>query len=261
MKNKKFLIGLLLSLIVVCFAVIAVAQEPAAAAAGAPAVHKKTLVDLIKSGGWAMWPLGACSFATITMIVINFQRVSSRKMMPPNVISDMEMLSRGEDFQKLWDMASKHDSFFTRSLVAGLKYINPEDPLGSKSKMETAIGEAVGREESRYGYFINFLSLLTSMSPMWGLLGTVSGMIGAFSKIGQGGMGKPEMLAANIAEALVCTATGLLVAICAMFFYFYFRNLLNAILKQAEGKFSVILDNLTGSGSVMEEKASTETPS
>jgi biopolymer transport protein ExbB len=88
---------------------------------------------------------------------------------------------------------------------------------------------------------------------MWGLLGTVSGMIGAFSKIGQGGMGKPEMLAKNIGEALVCTASGLMIAITAMGFYFLFRNILNAVMKESEGHFTEILDGVTGVRSVFEE--------
>ena len=57
---------------------------------------------------------------------------------------------------------------------------------------------------------------------MLGLLGTVSGMIKAFQTIGSQGMGKPEVLAGNIGEAL--TATGLIIAIPAMLFYYYFRN-------------------------------------
>jgi biopolymer transport protein ExbB len=87
---------------------------------------------------------------------------------------------------------------------------------------------------------------------MWGLLGTVSGMIGAFSKIGAGGMGKPEMLAKNIGEALVCTASGLMVAITAMGFYFFFRNTLNAVMKDSEGYFTQILDGMMGMGKEFE---------
>jgi biopolymer transport protein ExbB len=59
---------------------------------------------------------------------------------------------------------------------------------------------------------------------MFGLLGTVSGMIKAFQKIGLGGMGDPEKLAADIGEAMITTAFGLLVGIPAMFFYFYIKT-------------------------------------
>ena len=59
---------------------------------------------------------------------------------------------------------------------------------------------------------------------MLGLLGTVSGMIKAFHTMGTTGMGKPELLAANIGEALITTAAGLIIAIPAMFFFFFFKK-------------------------------------
>ena len=59
---------------------------------------------------------------------------------------------------------------------------------------------------------------------MLGLLGTVSGMIKSFSIISQGGMGDPSKLAGSIGEALVTTATGLVIAIPAMIAYFVFKN-------------------------------------
>ena len=59
---------------------------------------------------------------------------------------------------------------------------------------------------------------------MVGLLGTVSGMVKAFRNIAAQGLGKPELLANNISEALVTTATGLLIAIPALMAYFYFKN-------------------------------------
>ena len=71
---------------------------------------------------------------------------------------------------------------------------------------------------------IDYLSIIGATSPMLGLLGTVSGMIKAFKTMGTSGMGKPELLAANIGEALITTATGLIIAIPAMFFFFYFKK-------------------------------------
>jgi len=71
---------------------------------------------------------------------------------------------------------------------------------------------------------INYLSIIGGTAPMLGLLGTVSGMIKAFSVISQGGMGDPGKLAGSIGEALITTATGLVIAIPAMMAYFVFKN-------------------------------------
>lgn len=253
MKNKKLWTGLLLSLIVVCFAVFAVAQEPAAAASGALA-KKMTLWDLIVVGGWAMWPLGACSFGLIMMVVINYRQLSKKNMMPEGVMAQLKVAAGNQDLQRLWTLANGTKSLFTNAFVAGLRRVDPDNPAASKPKMEEAIAEAVSREESQASYWINFLSLITAISPMIGLLGTVSGMIGAFQKIAGGGMGKPELLAGNIGEALITTAAGLIVAIPSLFFYFLFRNRLNRILQTAEEQFSSLLEDLTGTGLVVEEE-------
>jgi biopolymer transport protein ExbB len=236
-------------------AVVAVGAACAwAQAAGAPTpppireAQNKTMMDLIRSGGWAMWPLGACSVLTVGLTILNFQRVNLRRMVPPAIVAQVRAVAGAGDVQQLWALVNSRDCLFCRALSAGLRHFRADDPAGCRAKMEAAIAETAGQEEAQYGFYVNFLALLTSMSPMWGLLGTVSGMIGAFSKIGGGGMGKPEILAKNISEALVCTATGLLIAICAMGFYFLYRNILNNVMKQSEKYFTEVLDTLSGAG-------------
>ena len=222
--------------------------EAAADADTPKAPTKLTLLGMIKQGGWAMWPLGACSLLLVTMVVMNFMKVNTKKMMPPDILAEIFASAQNQDVGAVWQTTNANRSLFTDALAAGLRHINPEDLEGSKDKMEGAIAEAVVRQEAQAGFWINFLNLVAGIAPMIGLLGTVSGMIGAFQKIGQGGMGKPELLAGNIGEALITTATGLVIAIPAVFFYFLFRNNLNRILMQAEEGFSLVLDRLTGTG-------------
>ena len=254
-------ISLMMMLLVAGVACCAMAQTAPAAPTGLQVQNEVTLIHLIKSGGWAMWPLGACSFATVSLVLLNLQRVNRGKMVPQVLVAQIKNAAASGDVQQVWNATNATDTFFTRGLLSGLRQFRGEDPLGSRKKMEEAISETVGREETRYAFFVNFLALLTTMSPMWGLLGTVSGMIGAFSKIGGGGMGKPEMLAKNISEALVCTATGLLIAICAMGFYFLFRNILNTVMKDAEAGYSEILDALMGQGNAAFETTAAEAAS
>jgi biopolymer transport protein ExbB len=260
MSTKRIMIrGVLVAALLAAGSFTALwAQEPAPAEP-APAAKEMTLLGLIKVGGWAMWPLGLCSFAMITMAAVNFQKVSQKRLIPPDALAQIRAAAAQQDLAKVWKVARATPSLFTTSLAAGLRHLDPEDPIGSKPRVEEAIGETVGRQEAQVGFWINFLSLISAVSPMIGLLGTVSGMIGAFQKIGAGGMGKPELLASNIGEALITTATGLVIAIPAMFFFFFFRNSLNRMVQRAEELFTEVLDELTGSGvSQMEEEEEVE---
>ncbi len=80
--------------------------------------------------------------------------------------------------------------------------------------------------------WIQYMNVIATIAPMVGLLGTVSGMIGAFQTIATGGMGKPELLAGDIGEALITTATGLTIGIPAMVFYFVLRNRLDSRIEE-----------------------------
>jgi biopolymer transport protein ExbB len=88
-----------------------------------------------------------------------------------------------------------------------------------KAMEESSVEEIAGP----FG-IISYLSILATLAPMVGMLGTVSGMIKAFRNIALGGMGKPELLADNISEALITTAVGLVVGIPAMFAFFFFKS-------------------------------------
>ena len=221
----------------------------------APAPKKQTLWDIVKTGGWAMWPLGACSVCVVTLVIMDIRLVSRNNLIPAPVVASIRGAAEKGEVGQMYRLAKASPNLFTKGLIPGLRKLNPEDPAGSKAEMEGAIAESVGREEAQVGFWINFLSLITGVAPMIGLLGTVSGMIGAFQKIGMGGMGKPELLASNIGEALITTATGLCIAIPAMFAYFIFRNNLSRIVREAEAEYSAILDALTGGGDLFDGEA------
>jgi biopolymer transport protein ExbB len=91
--------------------------------------------------------------------------------------------------------------------------------------MRDAIDEVSDEEATTLFQKISYLSLIASVAPMLGLLGTVGGMIEAFNVIAaMEGMANPADLAAGISKALITTLTGLIVAIPVLSFYMFFRN-------------------------------------
>ena len=243
----------------------AIAQEPpppappADTAAPPPqtqSLWRRYIVPL----GWCGYPLALCSIGVVTMIILNVRMVTRKNLMPVGVVIPLRAAAEQRDVGQMYSLARATPNLFTKGLLPGLRKINPEDPAASKTNMEGAIAEAVGREEAQVSFWINFLSLFASISPMVGLLGTVSGMIGAFGKIGSGGMGKPELLAEYIKEALFTTAAGLMIAIPAIFAFFIFRNNLSRIIRDAEGEYSFLLDALTGTTNLFAESEAAVAP-
>lgn len=254
---KKQFLALLILLAMLAPVAIALAQDappPAPPADNTPPPQKKTLwEEWIRPLGWCGWPLAACSIGVVTMIILNSRMVTRKNLLPMAVVIPLRTAAEQRDVGQMYSLCRATPNLFTKGLLPGLRKINPDDPAASKEAMESAIAESVGREEAQVSFWINFLSLFASISPMIGLLGTVSGMIGAFGKIGLGGMGRPEQLAENIKEALFTTAAGLMIAIPAIFAFFLFRNNLSRIIREAEALYSEIMDALTGSSNLFAE--------
>ncbi|MGA1354803.1 MAG: MotA/TolQ/ExbB proton channel family protein [Candidatus Limnocylindrus sp.] len=91
-------------------------------------------------------------------------------------------------------------------------------------------------EMARLKQYLPILATIASIAPFVGLFGTCKGIIAAFSDIATQGMGGPSVIAAGISEALVATATGLLVAIPALMFYNYFSKAISNLALELESQ-------------------------
>ncbi|PAL05662.1 biopolymer transporter ExbB, partial [Staphylococcus hominis] len=94
--------------------------------------------------------------------------------------------------------------------------------------------------------FLNALGTIASAGPLLGLLGTVVGMIQMFLGILDHGVGDVNQLAGGIGKALVCTATGMIVAIPALMFHRYFKGRIGGYVIEMEMEASALLDALDG---------------
>ncbi len=103
----------------------------------------------------------------------------------------------------------------------------------------------------RMGRFLNALGTIASAGPLLGLLGTVVGMIQMFMGILDHGVGDVNQLAGGIGKALVCTATGMIVAIPALMFHRHFRSRIDGYVIEMEQEATALLDALDGRAAVM----------
>ena len=169
-----------------------------------------------------MVPLGLLSVATLGFTVYNFIHMRRVNFIDDVAVDALDRAVRQMDVEQARSVCRAHPGPVTNTFSAGLAQVEQEHFV--PAAIEKAFECAATRELSGAYVNVNYLSIIAALSPMLGLLGTVSGMVKAFNSIAAEGMGKPELLADYISEALITTATGMSIAIPAMFFYFFFRN-------------------------------------
>ena len=183
--------------------------------------QEKSLIDMYKAGGWAMYPLTLLSISGFGLIVYNFMAVRADPILNTEATVQIDEALAAIDVEKAKTICQESPSPITNIIEAGMNRVdvNNFDP----EQVKEAIEESSSEELAGPFVLINYLSVVGSLSPMVGLLGTVSGMVKAFNVIEAEGAGSAQALAGNISEALT-TATGMIVGIPAMFFFFFFKN-------------------------------------
>ena len=240
--------GLLISLFLAAAISSAADSKPAEITKTEVTGKDTSMIDLFKTGGPLMYPLALCSFAVIGLIVYHIMELTKKKFVPDEQLNVLRQLMYKHDKKTAYAYCDQNPNFLTNAFAAGVLRLKNDTPDKGVPFAEAAMNEAIDGQETRMNFWMNMISVIAAISPMIGLLGTVSGMIKAFQKIGMGGMGKPEQLAGNIGEALITTATGLLVGIPAMLAFFIFRGKLDSLLTNVTDSLTELIDLYTGEG-------------
>lgn len=222
--------------------------EPAPAAAGGetlPEVESRSALSYYTGGGPIMHFLLLCSIGTIAAAAYCFLNINGRKMVPKNLMNTLVRQMQERDVTNAYNLCDDNPNSFTRVVGAALLKINFERDQANKVSMEQAAGETLDQEETKQMLWVNYLNVFATLAPMLGLLGTVTGMIGAFDQLAAG-RAEPNDLAGGIGTAMLTTAGGLVVGIPAMFFYFFFRNRLMAITADIQKNTTFLIDILSG---------------
>ena len=197
------------------------------------------MFDLIKAGGWLMVPILACSLAAATLIVERLLALRRARVLPEQLVA---ILRRWVDLGAvhLTDMdVLPLGSPLGRIVAAGLaNRYRSRDIL--RERVED-VGRHVVHELER---FLNALGTIAAISPLLGLLGTVTGMIKVFEVVAAQGNSNFSLLSIGIAEALVTTAAGLTVAIPSLLFYRYFQRRIDELVVDMEQETLELIDLL-----------------
>lgn len=221
---------------------LAVAADVDAAAAS----EGLNLWQLLAQGGWAMWPLRLCSLGALALTIHAARETRRVRFVPEALLPSLGDMMDKRDIPGALGLVGADGTVLSRVLAQALTRARPDLPDANKTRVEESIAEGIEHEEAAIGQWVNYLNVVATVAPMIGLLGTVSGMIGAFQTISSGGMGRPELLAGDIGEALITTAAGLVIGIPAMVAYFVLRNRLGNQVLASTQVATRLVDRLAG---------------
>ena len=185
--------------------------------------------EIVKAGGPFMAPIILCSIIAAGILLERLWTLQRKRVLPQELIKRVTDLTDKNQVTPKVIEALEKNSPLGRVLAAALA----NRDRGREIMMERVedTGRHVIHELER---FLNSLGTIASISPLLGLLGTVTGIIRAFNAVMLGGMGDPRMLAGGISEALITTAGGLAVAIPSFIAYRYLRGKVEGIVVDME---------------------------
>ncbi len=174
------------------------------------------MIELFYKGGPIMWPILVASITALTVALERFLFVllESTRRNPQQVREIISWVERG-DVAAARKMGANSPDFVARALVQA---------LGHEKAFPEAMLAAASVELRRFSRGLGLLDTLITLSPLLGLLGTVTGMISSFGMLGGAELGAPSAITGGIAEALLATAFGLGVAITALLPFNYMNS-------------------------------------
>lgn len=198
------------------------------------------MLDILMAGGWGMLPILLCSAIALAIVLERFWSLRRRYVLPPGLGEEVGEWARSGKLDAAHLEALAKGSPLGELLAAALAVRNRPREL-IKERIEDTGRHVVHRMER----YLNTLGTIALIGPLLGLLGTVIGLIRMFLAVMANGAGDPMKMAGGIGEALICTASGLVVAIPAYVLHRYFRSRIAGYVVAMEQQASRLLDTLS----------------
>ncbi|MBN2216486.1 MAG: MotA/TolQ/ExbB proton channel family protein [Pirellulales bacterium] len=196
-------------------------------------IPTKNLWSIIRSGGLLMIPLGICSLILMAFVFERAISLRRGRVIPrPFVRRFLEQMRGGElDRDAALQLCEESGSPVSEVFAGAVrKWARPA------VEVEQGIIDAGERVTNSLRRYLRVLNAIATISPLLGLLGTVVGMISAFNAIATSdAMGRPELLATGISQALLTTAAGLSIAIPALIVYLFFASRVDRLIMDIDG--------------------------
>jgi biopolymer transport protein ExbB len=201
------------------------------------------MIELIVKGGVFMYPIIFCSIVALAVFIERIFLLRRKKIIPDDFIRQVEDLIKKEKFSEAVFLCQSNISSISKIFLAGLKNARKGMWL-----VKEAIEERGSREALILEKHVSILATIANLTPLLGLLGTVSGMIKTFKVISVQGIGNPAPLAGGIAEALITTAAGLSIAIPTLVGHRFLKDKANTLVFEMEEDSIRLVDLMEGLG-------------
>ena len=186
--------------------------------------------ETVNESSWLWWYVEACgvffgplflliSIVFIALSIMNWLAISRNAIVPSEILEQFNEKWEAKEYQEAYDIVKTSDSSLGKILAVGL--VKMSDGVVA---VEQAMNDATEQEVMALEHRLSYLGTIASTTPMVGLLGTVWGMIYAFSVIAKTGAPQASDLARGISLALVTTQIALLIAIPALVLFEIFKN-------------------------------------
>ena len=193
--------------------------------------------EFITGGGIFMWPLLACSVLIIAFSIERAWFLQKRLICPEGLSNQVKNLidSNSLDDKQATELARLSSLGFL--LINCLKYKKL-----SRENLESKIEEKAAEVHYSLERNLAMLGTIATISPLLGLLGTVVGMITAFTGLTETSGANPDLLAAGISQALITTAFGLLIAVPGLVLHKYFEHKIKYLMLSLQKEVSDFID-------------------
>jgi biopolymer transport protein ExbB len=197
------------------------------------------VIDLISSGGIVMYPIILCSIIALAVFLERLWVLQRNRIIPSELVRGVAEQVKKQNISAALSLCKNNRSSIANIFLAGLKNTGKGMWL-----VKEAIEERGGREGVILEKRVGILSTIANLTPLLGLLGTVSGMIKTFKVISLQGVGNPNLLAGGIAEALITTAAGLSIAIPTLVCYRILKDRAESLIFEMEESSIKIIEML-----------------
>jgi biopolymer transport protein ExbB len=194
-------------------------------------------IEYMFRGGFMMYPLLLSALIALTVILERFYFLGTVYKTPRETMREIFSLSEKHDFARAIEACRKLDTPVSSVLTSGLEHIdNPAEEM--ELSMKNRAEEWIPQLEKR----IEVLDTVITAAPLMGLLGTITGMMASFQVLSEKGVNEPNAITGGVAEALIATATGLVIALLCLVAYNYLSSKIKVYIYEVESAASRLME-------------------